>query len=243
MSFIKVLITAPLKQERKIFKEYQDGLDRLIIPDGVTVDRFFVVNDCERVKPDIRGDYITINTGDIYTKMDDDHVWTAENLDKMPILRNATIKRALDGGYDYWFSVDTDLVLQPETLQTLLEAEKDIVSEIFWTRAPTGQWWCNAWMFDQYNADGRFDEWRKAGLYKVGMTGACTLVNTNVFKKGVDYSPIPNIRKAFWGEDRHFCVRAACAGAEMWIDTHFPATHLFTEAEYQRYITRRSGDA
>ena len=53
---IKVLITAPLKQDRRIFREFQDALDRLIVPDGVTVDRFFVVNDCEKIIPDIRGD-------------------------------------------------------------------------------------------------------------------------------------------------------------------------------------------
>ena len=113
----KVLITAPLKQDRGIFREFQDALDRLIIPGGVTVDRFFVVNDCDKIIPDIRGDHIVINTGDSYGKTVNDHIWTPENLDKMPRLRNATIQRALDGGYDYWFSIDTDLIVQPETLQ------------------------------------------------------------------------------------------------------------------------------
>ena len=52
------------------------------------------------------------------------------------------------------------------------------------------------------------------------MTGACTLVKTVVFRRGVSYEPIPNIQRAFWGEDRHFCVRAAVLGVEMWLDTH-----------------------
>ena len=149
MKSTKVLIAAPLKQERKIFREYQDALDGLIKPTGVTVDRFFVVNDCESVIQDIRGECVVMNTGDLYQKAVDDHVWTHDNLSKMPALRNAVIKRALDGGYDYLFSVDTDLVLQPLTLSELLLAGKDIVSEIFWTRAPNGRFWCNAWMFDQ----------------------------------------------------------------------------------------------
>ena len=38
----RVLIAAPLRQDPKIFREYQKGLDSLIIPDGVSVDRFFV---------------------------------------------------------------------------------------------------------------------------------------------------------------------------------------------------------
>ena len=32
---MKVLIAAPLRQDPKIFMEYQKGLDSLIIPDGV----------------------------------------------------------------------------------------------------------------------------------------------------------------------------------------------------------------
>ena len=128
-SGIKILIAAPLKQEPKIFREYQDALDRLIIPDGVTVDRFFVVNDCDEVIPEIRNaEHIVINTGDKYERITNDHIWTHDNLEKMPLLRNECIRRVRDGGYDYLFSVDTDLVLQPETLETLLDADKDIVS-------------------------------------------------------------------------------------------------------------------
>ena len=152
MKSTKVLITAPLKQERKIFKEFQNALDLLVVPDGVTVDRFYVVNDCDKVIPDIRGDYIVMNTGDLYQKTVNDHVWTRDNLNKMPQLRNATIERALAGGYDYWFSIDTDLILHPMTLAALLEADKDIVSEVFWTQAPNGHWWCNGWMYDQADA-------------------------------------------------------------------------------------------
>ena len=39
---IRVLIAAPLRQDPKIFEEYQKGLDALIIPDGVIVDRYFL---------------------------------------------------------------------------------------------------------------------------------------------------------------------------------------------------------
>lgn len=235
-SGIRVLIAAPLKQEPKIFREYQDALDRLIIPNGVTIDRFFVVNDCDEVIPEIRNaEYIVINTGDRYDKAVNDHIWTSDNLEKMPRLRNACIQRVRDGGYDYLFSVDTDIVLQPETLEVLLDADKDIVSEIFWTNG-----WCNAWMCDQ--ASGMLTEWATPGLYQCGMTGACTLIKADVFQAGVNYSPIPNIVKALWGEDRFFCIRAACHGFEMWVDSRFPAEHLFTEQHYQNYLRRR-GDA
>lgn len=235
----RVLITAPLQQNVKIFREYQNALDRLIVPEGVTVDYHFVVNDCPDVIPEIRGTYEVINTGDAYVKTWNDHIWTMANLSKMSILRNATIKAALDGKYDYWWSIDTDIIVQPETLVTLLDADKDIISEVFWTKSKVGNWWCNGWMYDQADADGRLPEFRNPGLYQVGMTGALTLVKTDVFRKGVNYSPIPNIRKVLWGEDRWFCIRAACLGFEMWLDTHYPAEHLFTDNLYHEYMARR----
>ena len=224
---MKVLITAPLRQSVDIFQAYQGALDKLTVPH----DRFYVVNDCPEIIPYIRGDYEVVNTGDIYQKTSDDHIWTNDNLTKMHALRNRTVKAMLDGGYDYWFSVDTDVILHPLTLETLIKADKDIVSEIFWTNG-----WCNAWMYDQ--AAGMSQEWKKPGLYQVGMTGACTLVKRKVFEAGVDYSPIPCIVKSLWGEDRHFSIRAACAGFEMWVDTHYPAEHLFTAALYKAWRNR-----
>ena len=234
----KILITAPLRQEVDVFQAYQEGLDRLEVPEGFTVERFFVVNDCDEVIPVIRdAKYEVINTGEYYEKTHNDHLWTLDNMWKMGELRNRTIREMLDGGYDYWLSVDTDIVLDPWTLYHLIQADKDIVSEIFWTQAPNGKYWCNAWMVDQ--SCGMPEDWRKPGLYQCGMTGALTLVKRKVFEAGVSYARIPNIQTALRGEDRHFCVRAACHGFEMWIDTHCPARHLYTRKLYEEYMAER----
>ena len=234
----KILITAPLRQDVDIFQAYQDGLDRLEIPEGFEVSRFFVVNDCREVIPYIRdAEYIHTETGETYEKTASDHLWTQDLMLKMSELRNRTIAEMLLGGYEYWFSADTDIVMDPRTLKALIEADRDIVSEIFWTQAPNGSWWCNAWQQDQYSQPEA--EWKKPGLYRCGMTGALTLVKRQVFEAGVDYTPIPNIKKALRGEDRHFCVRAACAGFEMWVDTHYPATHLYTRRIYEEYMAGR----
>lgn len=236
----KILITAPARQEPKIFKEYRDSVDCLIIPDGFTLDTFYVVNDCPELIPCLRESdkYIVHNTGEAYSKTHNDHIWSDSNMRTMETLRNTTIRYALDNGYDYWFSVDTDLVLHPDTLRCLLEADKDIVSEIFWSTSKDIHTWCNAWMCDQ--GSGMLNEWRTPGLYQCGMTGACTLVKRKVLEAGVDYSHIPNIQRALFGEDRHFCVRAAVHGFELWVDTHCPATHLYTEQEYQKYMNQKA---
>ena len=86
---IKVLIAAPLRQDPKIFREYQKGLDNLIIPDGVSVDRFFVVNDCPEVIPEIRNaDYVELNSKDV--TIYHDHIWTDDLVYRMSYYRNLT---------------------------------------------------------------------------------------------------------------------------------------------------------
>ena len=156
----KVLIAAPLRQQPKIFREYQKGLDGLIMPDGVTADRFFVVNDCPEIIPEIRDAEWTENNSDNVT-MYHDHLWTGELVSRMSEMRNQTIRKALEGGYDYLLSVDTDLVLEPHTLEVLLKAEKDIVAELFWTNG-----WPNVWMYDQ--ADGYNPEWETRDCTRSG---------------------------------------------------------------------------
>lgn len=228
---MKVLIAAPLRQKPEIFIEYQKGLDSLILPEGVEADRFFVVNDCPEVIPYIRDAEWIENNSDNVT-MYDNHIWTGELVSKMSVMRNQTIQRTLEGGYDYLLSVDTDLVLEPHTLEVLLEAKKDIVAGLFWTNG-----WSNAWMYDQ--AAGYDPEWIKPGTYKVGGTGALILISRKVLEAGVDYSPIPNLRKAVFGEDRHFCIRAVCNGFEIWADSHCLPVHLYKEPDYRNYMAGR----
>ena len=225
----RVLIAAPLRQDPQIFEEYQKGLDSLIIPDDVMVDRFFVVNDCVEVVPYIRrADYVEVNNenGMMYR----DHLWTGELVGNMSTYRNMTIRRALEGGYDYLLSVDTDLVLEPHTLQYLMAADKDCVAGLFWTNG-----WSNAWMYDQAEDNNRA-EWKIPGTYRIGGSGALFLIKRKVLLSGVDYTPIPNLRKAVFGEDRHFCIRAVCHGFEIWADSHCLPVHLYTKKHYDQYM-------
>jgi len=232
----RILLCAPLKRDPKIFNEYQDALDELIIPDGFSMDRFFVVNDCPEVIPHIRNaSYVTYDSLPNEEQIQD-HIWSGDTIWRMCNMRNITIQYMLRGGYDYWFSVDTDEILNPHTLEYLLAANKDIVSEVLWTESPPGHQWCNAWMYDDGDVNGMWPVWIKPGLYQVGGTGGLILAKRRVFEAGVGYARIPNIRKALRGEDRFFCVRAACAGFDIWMDTNVPAIHLFGEKEFESYM-------
>lgn len=48
---------------------------------------------------------------------------------------------------------------------------------------------------------------RKPSVYEVGGLGACTLIHKTAIEKGVNFDKVKNF--TFWGEDRHFCIRAA----------------------------------
>ena len=242
---MRVLIGAPLRQDPLIFTEHLKAIAELNIPEGVEVSKFYVANGAHDCLPLLgEQEYIVRDdlAPDFYEAGEKDHTWTLYDMLKMCALRSILTDKVLREGYDFLLSVDTDIVMQPETLSALLEAKKPITSEVFWTVSDNGTEWCNAWIADGYAVrESDFEAWKKPGLYQVGMTGALTLIHRSVFEAGVSYRQIPNIHTALLGEDRHFCVRAACAGFEMWLDTRYPATHLYRRSEYERFMEERYG--
>jgi hypothetical protein len=73
------------------------------------------------------------------------------------------------------------------------------------------------------------DMLRRPGTYRVGGLGACTLISRKALRLGVSFGEIYNLDLT--GEDRHFCVRAAALGLELYADTHFPPYHIYRESE------------
>ncbi|WP_350063114.1 glycosyltransferase family 2 protein [Peribacillus frigoritolerans] len=72
---------------------------------------------------------------------------------------------------------------------------------------------------------------RTPGVHKVGGLGACTLISQKALKAGVNFNRIENL--SFWGEDRHFCIRAAALGISMYVDTHLPAYHIYRDSDLE----------
>jgi len=78
---------------------------------------------------------------------------------------------------------------------------------------------------------------------KVGGLGACTLISSTALSAGVSFKPIKNL--TIHGEDRFFCIRAAVLGIGLFVDTHYPAYHIYREqdlADVQVYITANEAD-
>ncbi len=177
------------------------------------------------------------------------HHWREQLINKVAHYKDAILSAAMEGDYDFVFLVDSDLVLNPVTLAHLISTGKDIISEIYWTKwTPEQQTELpQVWLGNQYDLFRKepgesltpeetarrvaefITQLRQPGIYRVGGLGGCTLVSRAALLKGVSFRKIPNL--GFWGEDRHFCVRAAALGMELWVDTHFPCYHLYRRSD------------
>lgn len=190
------------------------------------------------------------------------HDWEDPQLPlRVAALKDDMLQLARDKGYDAAFLVDSDLVLRPETLLHLMAAGKQIVAEVFWTRwAPDEPEAPNVWLHDRYSfAPPPFTpeqhleaitEYRKVldvpGVYRVGMLGACTYLGPLALG-AKDALGNPALRFyppldccSWWGEDRHFCLRAAALGLERWVDTHCPPLHLYRREDLGRLAEWRA---
>lgn len=265
----KILIGTSVRQSEEVFKYYLDSLDKLIKPDGYEIHRLFCLHNSEHLRPILENhpcykktlDFIVHNDDISYTKDEVTHNWNNGAVDAITNIKNFILDYARYNGYEYMFFVDSDLILQPETLVSLVEAKKDIIAEIFWTKwTPDEPESPNAWDYDgytfgietsdndeferitslpfdkqsEYAKQLKFEQWHTKGIYKVGMSGACILLNRKVLDcVNINYNKVKNI--SLWGEDRHFCIRAASHDFEIWIDTNYPATHLYRDSELEQY--------
>lgn len=234
---IRVLIAAPVNEDPKIFERYLDSLDALEVDEDVILHRVFVLDNCdEKITTNKRLDkenttVMLSNDSVTYEKNENTHVWKRDNLLKVAKFKNAIVDFAKFKNFNYIFWVDSDIILQPKTLQHLINQQKDIISEVFWTSwVQGGKEEPNAWHGDQYSFSEDYEVWKKEGIYEVGGTGACILVNTDVYNKNVNYNFIKNVTFSIW-EDRAFCIRASVQGHNIYLDTHYPAQHLYRRSE------------
>ena len=179
-----------------------------------------------------------------YAVTEETHEWNLPTFGWLAREKQRLLDHAKDGRYDGIFFVDSDLVLGPETLASLIHAQKDVVSAVFWTRwqkdAPLMP---QVWLRHPYEMSGRglrADEFLRSlgekGLVRVGGLGACTLIRERVFDRVRWFPLVDGLPSGgMWqGEDRHFCVHAARGHVEMWADAWPDIFHIYRPSDLPR---------
>lgn len=256
----KVLIGSPIYQDSKILKEFLRSLHQLK-KEHICLDYFFIDDNVDKISKELLKDFSNLNidskviiqdgsNGGDYICDENTHHWKENTIWKVANYKNKIINYCKENKYDYLFLIDSDIVLRPQTLNHLISSQKDIISEVFWTNWTPGTIKMpQVWLYDEYSqlerrrhenldqeeSSKRFynfiDILKKPGIYAVGGLGACTLISKKAIEAGVNFSEIYNL--SFWGEDRHFCIRAAALGLELFVDTHYPAYHIYRISDLQ----------
>jgi glycosyltransferase involved in cell wall biosynthesis len=244
----KILIGGPVRRKPAILAQFLESLASLNLNDLEINFLFIDDNNDPQSKSllknfccqDSQAEIIEEQAKDEYDE--EKHTWSPNLVQKIIVYKNRIIENALALGYDYLFLADSDLVIHPETLLHLVSLEKDIVSEVYWTRWDAkGDYLPQVWLSDFYSFEnvpgpgfGKresplqfLDKLKEKGTYEVGGLGACTLLSRAALAKGVNFDFIDNL--PFEGEDRFFCVRAAVLGLKMFADTFYPPLHIYRE--------------
>ena len=250
----RILIACPVRQDLGILKEYLRALDRLEIPEDVTVDKYFLVNNCPEAEELFKEMGIEYDTLDSYTDYKP-HYWDTNSLNTIAWLRERCLWVAEDRGYDYIWFIDSDVIVQPTTLKVLLAADKPLISEIYWSVPNNGVgYFINGASYImegpfshedirplvQEKLENDYKQFKIPGTYEIGYTGACFLISMEVIKAGAHYACWPShITYNYYGEDRAFCLMAAFLGYTSYINTECPALHLMTKNLFDLYVNNR----
>ena len=242
---LRILIGSPVRQKSNILREFLLSLADLDHT-GFETDFMFIDNNDNEISSLMLDGFCPMNSnvfiskeppGETYLCNDLTHNWKDSLIWKLATFKDGILEYAQQKGYSHVMLVDSDLVLHPNTLKHLLSTGKDIISEIFWTRwVPEADEEPNVWLMGQYSfsnekcsADEFIKQLRRPGIYEVGGLGACTLISRKAISAGIKFQRISNLD--YWGEDRHFCVRAAVLGFNLYVDTRYPALHLYRNAD------------
>jgi hypothetical protein len=162
------------------------------------------------------------------------HRWNVSTFEHLAKCKQLLIDYAVNEGFDYIFFVDSDLLLDPGTLQSLYAAQVDINNACFWTSwQPGAPAQPQCWLTHPYGLEGMGmaeHEYLRAldehQLVRVAGGGACTLISCKVLDR-VQYHPrlpIPQQDGMWQGEDRSFALQASRYHIQQYCDG-WPRVH------------------
>ena len=245
----RVLIAGPVRQDPEVLKLFLASIVRLKTFDEVDL---LFVDDNESAESqellsrlqDGHGAIIWKNAGSShrYHRSEVTHEWSDDLVWRVAAMKDRILEHAREHRYDYVLLIDSDVLVAPDTLDRLVQADKDILCNVFWTCwQPNTMEMPQVWLQDMYSFDpdpGFIARLRTPGIYEVGGLGACTLISRRAIEMGVRFARIHNV--SFWGEDRHFCIRAVALGLQLFVDTRGPGFHVYRKSDVpnaERYLS------
>lgn len=245
---MRILIASVTNRDASILTPHIESIKRLRTPKGVTFDLAYISDglsdDNARILLDAGArvsEALPKPPEAIHDVGETTTEWSIPTFGWLAREKQRLLDLAAEEAYDGIFFVDSDLVLGEETLVSLVAAQKDVVSAVFWTKwQPDAPSLPQVWMRHPYEFDGRGqtadDFLRKLdgkALTRVGGLGACTLISASVFDR-VRWFPLMEglPTGGMWqGEDRHFCIHAERNHVELWADAWPDVFHIYRPSD------------
>lgn len=226
---LSVGIGSPIRNRAWFLPQYLNSISQLD-QSNIKVSYIFLINDCidntaeileqwkaEQSNP-ITLLYYDFNYPGWLRDASKGKRYSFENLAKM---RNMLFEEALKQGLDYFFSVDSDTLVEPHTLKALLSAKKDIISAL--TPVNPQETMFNVMWWNDLNqptrAGGKIPE---QGIFEVGATAGCCLYSRRLMEQ-CRFEATP------WGEDIGLCNCAREKNFSVWCNASIKAKHVMEQ--------------
>lgn len=182
-----------------------------------------------------------------FANMDKPPLWDIMRLSGLPwdVARTQAANQCLNGGYQWLFQIDSDIVAPKNTITRLISHRLPIVSGLYYQRFPTWNGIEAAYLPCMFNevagADGKIGkqpitEFQPGSLVEAHyVPSGCLLIHRSVFERFLAHG----IKRYFeWtlhvdseppgagrSEDFEFCARARALGYKCMVDTSMACTH------------------
>lgn len=223
------MIGCPIRNRAWILPRYLESLQRLEYP-GQGVEYCFIINDCCDETPQILEQFAQRETGRVKLIYQNygtthGHLRGSYNLTHLAALRNRLIQAFLNSECAFLFSVDSDILVPPETLRRLIDDNCDIVSTLVCNGHELGdESIYNVLVRSQNGYYVHLRDFPRDRVFRVDCTGAAYLISRRVLENfAIRYS---SKRGA---EDIGFCHAAAEKGLKIYCDGRLECTHAMRE--------------
>jgi len=228
---IKILIGACIRQDQTVLEWYWKSLIRLKLPPDTEVEYCFVDDSDGKIywslTPEEMAPLTVLESdprpeGAKYNISAITHEWYPETLEHL------LLQYAQDKHFNYFLLVDSDLLLDPDTLLSLISLDSPISSAVFWSQwEPNSPPLPQVWLRNPYEMQGlgiQVHEFLRSlaerQVVRVIGGGACTLFDTRVFSHCRYHPRLEGLpTHGMWqGEDRTMSITCQQSHIEQFAD-------------------------